>query len=154
MFLCGASRIFSHIQFLIDNAFDHIGKTHSLGSMTAVPEEVLDKVRAGMRGLQPPGHYDKVYKDECMYSFDTPESPGGLYVNLKSFQVSAPATTAADLLLHMHRCRCLLDALSQLQGSSADQLAWNIVTSNTDAVPAIIVLCLLCIVRFSYHRQQ
>jgi len=28
---------------------------------------------------------DKVYKDECVYSFDTPESPGGLYVGLSSF---------------------------------------------------------------------
>lgn len=53
----------------------------------AVAEDVLDKVRAGMRGLQAPGHFDKVYKNECMYSFDTPESPGGLYVNLKTWQV-------------------------------------------------------------------
>ncbi|WIA18510.1 hypothetical protein OEZ85_009963 [Tetradesmus obliquus] len=52
----------------------------------AVAEDVLDKVRAGMRGLQAPGHFDKVYKNECMYSFDTPESPGGLYVNLKTWQ--------------------------------------------------------------------
>ncbi|XP_057320588.1 ubiquitin carboxyl-terminal hydrolase 5 [Microplitis mediator] len=28
---------------------------------------------------------DKVYKDECVYSFDTPESPSGLYVSLTSF---------------------------------------------------------------------
>jgi ubiquitin carboxyl-terminal hydrolase 5/13 len=53
----------------------------------AVPEDVLDKVRLGMRGLKAPGHYDKVYKNECMYTFDTPESPGGLYVNLKTWQV-------------------------------------------------------------------
>ncbi|WIA38801.1 hypothetical protein OEZ86_002085 [Tetradesmus obliquus] len=52
----------------------------------AVAEDVLDKVRAGMRGLQAPGHFDKVYKNECMYSYDTPESPGGLYVNLKTWQ--------------------------------------------------------------------
>jgi ubiquitin carboxyl-terminal hydrolase 5/13 len=53
----------------------------------AVSEPVLDAVRAGMRGLQPPKHFDKVYKDECMFSFDTPESPGGLFVNLKTYQV-------------------------------------------------------------------
>lgn len=53
----------------------------------AVSEAVLDAVRAGMRGLQPPKHFEKVYKDECMYSYDTPESPGGLYVNLKTYQV-------------------------------------------------------------------
>lgn len=53
----------------------------------AVDAATLDAVRSGMRGLRPPAHYDKVYKDECMYSFDTPESPGGLYVNLKTYQV-------------------------------------------------------------------
>lgn len=66
--------------------------------MSVVPEELLHRVRAGMRGLQPPGHYDKVYKDECMYSFDTPESPGGLFVNLRSYQVSC----FTALLLHLH----------------------------------------------------
>ena len=29
----------------------------------------------------------QVYKEECMFSYDTPESAGGLYVNLNSFQV-------------------------------------------------------------------
>ena len=28
----------------------------------------------------------QVYKEECMFSFDTPLSPGGLYVNLNSWQ--------------------------------------------------------------------
>lgn len=55
--------------------------------MAPLDEAVLDRVRAGMRGLQPPGHHDKVFKDECMYSFDTPFSPEGLFVNLKTFQV-------------------------------------------------------------------
>ena len=50
-------------------------------------EEPLARVRAAMRGLKAPGHYDKVYKEECMYSFDTPESPGGLFVNLRTWQV-------------------------------------------------------------------
>lgn len=63
----------------------------------AVPEHVLDAVRAGMRGLQAPGHFDKVYKDECMFSFDTPESPGGLYINLKSWQVRGQATSGCPL---------------------------------------------------------
>ncbi len=29
--------------------------------------------------------YDKVYKDECVYTYDTPESETGLYVCLNSF---------------------------------------------------------------------
>jgi len=63
--------------------------------MAPVEEAVLDLVRAGMRGLKAPGHYDKVFKEECMYSFDTPFSPGGLYVNLKTFQVRLAVHCAA-----------------------------------------------------------
>ncbi|XP_022900127.2 ubiquitin carboxyl-terminal hydrolase 5 [Onthophagus taurus] len=32
-----------------------------------------------------PNKNNKVYKDECVFSFDTPESPTGLYVSLTSF---------------------------------------------------------------------
>lgn len=32
-----------------------------------------------------PQKNDRIYKDECVYSFDTPDSPTGLYVNLTSF---------------------------------------------------------------------
>lgn len=51
-------------------------------------EEALTLIRAGMRGLRPPGSHDKVYKEECAFSFDSPESPGGLFVNLRTFQVN------------------------------------------------------------------
>ena len=54
---------------------------------TGVDEAMLGLVRAAMRGLEPPGHHTKVYKDECMFTFDTPESPGGLFINLRTFQV-------------------------------------------------------------------
>jgi hypothetical protein len=30
-------------------------------------------------------------QEECMFSFDSPESPGGLYVNMSTFQARAPA---------------------------------------------------------------
>lgn len=36
--------------------------------------------------VQIPQAYDKVYKDECMFSFDTPLSEGGLFLNLSTFQ--------------------------------------------------------------------
>ncbi|KAJ9512241.1 hypothetical protein QJQ45_012796 [Haematococcus lacustris] len=52
----------------------------------AVDEASLAKVRAHMGSVRIPAHHDKVYKDECMFSFDTPESPGGLFVSLTSFQ--------------------------------------------------------------------
>ena len=58
-----------------------------LSTISESMEEAIAAVRAHMRGLRPPGHHDKVYKDECMFSFATPESPGGLYINLKTFQV-------------------------------------------------------------------
>ena len=49
-------------------------------------ESVLAAVRAHMREVKTPGHYDRVYKDECMFCFATPESPGGLYINLTTHQ--------------------------------------------------------------------
>ncbi|KAK9828649.1 hypothetical protein WJX72_001313 [[Myrmecia] bisecta] len=49
-------------------------------------EAALDAVRAAMRSVRVPGHHDKVYKDECSFSFDTPLSAGGLYLNLATWQ--------------------------------------------------------------------
>ncbi len=33
-----------------------------------------------------PSHTDQVFKDECMFSFDTPLSAGGLYISLNTWQ--------------------------------------------------------------------
>ena len=51
-------------------------------------EKELDAIRAAMRSanIRPAGAYDKVVNDECTFSFDTPFSPDGLYVSLKSYQ--------------------------------------------------------------------
>ncbi|KAK9805947.1 hypothetical protein WJX73_007684 [Symbiochloris irregularis] len=53
-----------------------------------VDEAALDAVRYAMRKAPPraPGHHDRVYKDECMFSFDTAFSPTGLFINLSSWQ--------------------------------------------------------------------
>jgi len=59
-------------------------------------EALLDVVRAHMGAVRCPGHYDKVYKDECTFSFDTPESPGGLYINMASFQAFSEEYVALD----------------------------------------------------------
>lgn len=40
--------------------------------------QYLSKIR-----IPQPG--DKIYKDECVFSYDTPESPNGLYINLTTF---------------------------------------------------------------------
>lgn len=39
-------------------------------------------MRAALSKLRIPGGADRVFKSECAFSFDTPESPGGLYTNL------------------------------------------------------------------------
>lgn len=46
-----------------------------------------------MAGLKAPQHYDKVFKDECVYTCDTPFSEGGLAVNLRTWQ-----GVAADMI--------------------------------------------------------
>lgn len=52
-----------------------------------VEEAVLDLVREHMRAdAKAPGTYDAVYKDECMFCFGSSESPGGLYINLRTHQ--------------------------------------------------------------------
>jgi len=48
-------------------------------------EATLEKVRPLMRDVRVPQHYDKVFKDECVFTFDTPFSENGLCVNLKSW---------------------------------------------------------------------
>ena len=36
--------------------------------------------------LRVPSAYDKVYNDECMYSFDSPYSDNGLYISLHTYE--------------------------------------------------------------------
>ena len=38
-----------------------------------------------LQKIRVPQKHDKVYKDECVYSFDTPDTSTGLYVNLTTF---------------------------------------------------------------------
>ena len=47
----------------------------------------LESLLAGcLSGVKVPQHFDRVFKDECMFSFDTPLSEGGLYLNLNTHQ--------------------------------------------------------------------
>ena len=47
----------------------------------------LESLLAGcLSKVKVPQHYDRVFKDECMFSFDTPLSEGGLYLNLNTHQ--------------------------------------------------------------------
>eukprot|EP00178_Gracilaria_changii_P026292 TRINITY_DN808_c0_g2_i1.p2 TRINITY_DN808_c0_g2~~TRINITY_DN808_c0_g2_i1.p2 ORF type:complete len:849 (+),score=127.98 TRINITY_DN808_c0_g2_i1:13335-15881(+) len=47
---------------------------------------VFDLVRQGMNTVRVPMRHDRVFKNECMFSFDTPESPSGLYTSLTTWQ--------------------------------------------------------------------
>ena len=49
-------------------------------------ESFLASVRAEMQSVRKPGPHDVVYKDECVFSFDTPFSRDGLYVNLSTLR--------------------------------------------------------------------
>lgn len=47
--------------------------------------KVLVVIRGEISKVKIPGTYDKVYNDECMVSFDSPFSDGGLFVNMSTF---------------------------------------------------------------------
>jgi Variant UBP zinc finger len=51
-------------------------------------DEGLDLVRnyAQMNQVKVPTSHDKVYKDECMFCFASPEAAGGLFINLATWQ--------------------------------------------------------------------
>lgn len=46
----------------------------------------MESVKANMSSVRIPGTHDRVYKSECMFSFDTPESPRGLFTSLTTWQ--------------------------------------------------------------------
>lgn len=45
----------------------------------------MDLLEQYLNNIRIPKSGDKVYKDECVYSFDNPECETGLYVSLFSF---------------------------------------------------------------------
>ena len=49
--------------------------------MTSLP----DLIRAGMKEVKTPGAYDRVYKDECVFSMVDVFTPAGLFTNLKTW---------------------------------------------------------------------
>ena len=52
----------------------------------SISEDLLDVIRKGMRTAKVPTQFDRVFKDECMLSFQNPFSPGGLFVSLTTWQ--------------------------------------------------------------------
>merc|ERR1719309_110693 len=45
----------------------------------------MEVLKSNLNSVRVPGPGDKVYKDECLYSFDSPESETGLYICLSKF---------------------------------------------------------------------
>ena len=66
--------------------------------MAGVSEHTLELVRAAMRQKLPnsPSHYDKVYKEECCFSFETPYAPDGLFINMVTWQSFSKAFLKLD----------------------------------------------------------
>lgn len=72
----------------------------------------MDIIKEHLKHVRIPRESDKVYKDECMFSFDNPESETGLYVSLSSFYgfgrdfvESYYNKTGHALFVHMKRLR-------------------------------------------------
>lgn len=70
--------------------------------------QALPIIRAEMSKLRVPVASDKVYKDECMFSFDSPFSDGGLFVNMvtlkgygKDYLDKDMQSTGCKLYLHL-----------------------------------------------------
>ncbi len=59
--------------------------------------ELLTKIRGDIGKMRMPTSFDKVYKDECVMSFDTPYAEGGLFVNLNSWQGFGSDHVARDV---------------------------------------------------------
>lgn len=59
---------------------DHKNRSHFKVAMA------LDAIEKLAHTAKVPSHYDKVFKDECMFCFCTALSEGGLYINLATFQ--------------------------------------------------------------------
>lgn len=101
--------------------------------MAEVDEGVLELVRAHMKeDARAPGHFDPVYKEECMFCFAGPESPGGLYINLRTHQAFDEAhveldheRTQAVLYLHQqaHRVPLTKEELKQQEGKPVEKMA-------------------------------
>ncbi|XP_030746487.1 ubiquitin carboxyl-terminal hydrolase 5 isoform X1 [Sitophilus oryzae] len=50
-----------------------------------IREYIMEQLQPHVKNIKIPTENDKVYKDECVYSFDSPESPTGLYIGLTTF---------------------------------------------------------------------
>ena len=56
-----------------------------VGGEVSNEEKTVVEIRKYLNQVVVPNDASHVYKDQCVFSFDSPESQGGLYTNLSSF---------------------------------------------------------------------
>lgn len=90
-----ASKRSSCLILLSEDLLENVGRwlpEHLLGTLPRSPpikskmEVAMEYACSQASQAKVAKHFDKVWKDECMMCFRSPFSPGGLYVNLNSFQ--------------------------------------------------------------------
>ncbi|KAL1516575.1 hypothetical protein ABEB36_000474 [Hypothenemus hampei] len=86
----------------------------------------MDLLRQHLSSIKTPTQHDKVYKDECVFSFENPESDAGLYVSLTNFLGLGRdhverhfQKTGQAVYLHIKRER--LEVSSSLQGDGPEK---------------------------------
>ena len=86
----------------------------------------IEQARAELGRVKVPTEYDAVLKDQCVFSFDTPLSPTGLFVNLSTFHgfgehflAHDHARTQQRLYLHIQHTRVPI-AGREAAGAGAD----------------------------------
>ena len=77
---CISAEMCIYLSFLIVNDNHNSlcfcrSKQKSMSDFASPIEELMQCVRDNMSSLREPTAYDKVYKDECIFSFDTFSSP-------------------------------------------------------------------------------
>lgn len=103
----------------------------------SIDEETLGRFRPHMDKCRTPGAYDKVHNDECVYSFDTPFSAGGIYVSLLNWQgVSGKflkahvEKTGSRVYVHIKKQRVLKPEAEQNDASNSSAAASDEGTMN------------------------
>ncbi|GIM06941.1 hypothetical protein Vretimale_11173 [Volvox reticuliferus] len=126
-------------------------RRQEMSPMVPVDEATLVRVRQHMHAVRVPSYNDKVYKDECMFTYDSPESPGGLYVNLTTFQGFGQdmvgldqQRTGACLYLHLRHTRVPLPKseveAARAAAQAAGQLLLSAPTYRLDKQQSLVVM--------------
>jgi len=101
----------------------------------------MDVMKENLSRIRVPGAGDKVFKDECIYSFDSPECPTGLYICLNRFlgvgkQFLAKYSNRTDNKVFLHIKRTKKEVEEKEVPEKVSRLAINIEggfnTDNTD----------------------